>query len=161
MNTAYLLLGTNLGERKQNLFSAISFLEKKVGSILKRSSIYETEPWGKKNQSDFLNMAVEIYTHLSANALLAAILSIEKQMGRERSEKWGERIIDIDILLFNQEVISEPNLTVPHPFLHERKFTLVPLNEIIPGFLHPVLQKTVAALLEICNDKGKIYPVNP
>lgn len=160
MNTAYLLLGTNLGERSKNLLNAISYLEQSVGTITKKSSVYETEPWGKREQNDFLNMAVEIQIEFSVKELLGNILSIEKLMGRERKEKWDERIIDIDILFFNDEVIAEENLTVPHPFLHQRKFTLVPLNEIASLFFHPVLKKTIQELLKQCKDDGEVDVTN-
>jgi 2-amino-4-hydroxy-6-hydroxymethyldihydropteridine diphosphokinase len=114
--------------------------------IVKSSSYYHTRPWGKTDQADFINAVVQVETELTPRELLELCLAIEKQMGRIRDEKWGPRIIDIDILCYGTQVLQEPNLTIPHPYLHERAFVLVPLNEIAPDYVHPVLQQRVAEL---------------
>lgn len=153
MNTAYLLLGSNIGNRENYLLQAAELIEKKIGKITSASSLYNTSAWGNENQNDFLNQAVRIKTNFSAEEVLKIILSIEKELGRERNTKWAARIIDIDILFFNQEIISSKDLTIPHPYLHERRFALIPINEIDPNFIHPILNKTVRILLEKCPDK--------
>ena len=149
-----LLLGTNLGKREENLQKAIELLEKQVGKLTKLSAIYETEPWGVSNQPNYLNQIVEIETALSPQKLLEQTQKIEKTLGRFRREKWEARPIDIDILYFGQQIINLPKLIVPHPFLQERRFTLIPLVAIVPDFIHPVLKKNQQELLEICLDEG-------
>src|SRR5438270_16252 len=141
MNHAVLSLGSNIGERKENLKQAREYLVKAGCLIKKESSVYETEPWGKKDQPFFFNEVIEIETTLNAFELMFLILQIEKQMGRERKEKWEPRIIDIDILFFNDEIIQAEHLTIPHPYLHVRDFVLMPLKEILPDFIHPVFKK--------------------
>jgi 2-amino-4-hydroxy-6-hydroxymethyldihydropteridine diphosphokinase len=153
MNTAYLLIGGNLGDRKKNLEEARELLEQHCGNISTASSIYETAPWGKPDQPNFLNQAFELKTELKARQLIRRILKVEKMMGRERKDKYGPRSIDIDILLFNDEIHKYPLLTVPHPELQNRRFALLPLSEIAPGKKHPVLNKTMIELLESCPDK--------
>jgi len=148
MNRAVLGLGSNIGDRKKNLETARQLLSDNGCLLLKKSSVYETEPWGNRDQPAFYNQVVEIETTLNAPALMALILEIEKQMGRVRKEKWEPRVIDIDILFFNDEIIHSENLTVPHPRLHERKFVLAPLKEILPDYVHPVLKKTVSEILD-------------
>src|SRR2546421_5689263 len=143
MNIAFLLIGGNIGNREENLGKARGLLEKYCGKIIRLSSIYETAAWGKTDQPAFLNQALEIETSLTAKDLLEKNLEIEKLMGRRRNEKYGPRIIDIDILLFNDEVHDEPFLKIPHPELQNRRFALIPLNEIDPGLYHPVLKKTI------------------
>jgi len=146
MNTIFLLLGSNLGDRKLLLQQAIKHIEAGVGPIIKKSSVYETQSWGKTDLPDYLNQVIIAETELSEQKTLQTILNIELLMGRVREEKWGARIIDIDILFYNSEVIDEPGLHIPHPELHKRRFTLEPLAEIAPTFIHPVLNKTILQL---------------
>jgi len=146
MNVIFLLLGSNLGNRKQFLDEAISLISAKIGTVTKRSSIYETQSWGKSDLPDYLNQVVVIESNLTAREVLNGILAIEKQLGRVREEKWGSRTIDIDILFYNSDIINDPDLQVPHPQLHNRGFTLAPLAEIAPKFEHPVLKENILQL---------------
>ena len=156
MSTAHLLIGGNLGDRKQNLLSAISLINELCGTLTSSSSIYETEAWGKTDQPSFLNQALEISTSLNARQLLRKILKIEKEMGRVRKEKLGPRIIDIDILFFEDEIHDLRFLKIPHPEMQNRRFVLVPLSEINSTLQHPVLKKTIAELLEECPDNLEV-----
>ena len=153
MRTAYLLIGGNLGNRKENLSKAVSLINEQCGPLTRSSSIYETEAWGNTDQPSFLNQALEISTSLNARQLIRKVLKIEEVMGRVRKEKLGPRIIDIDILLFNDEVINEEGLIVPHPQMQNRRFVLEPLNEIAADMMHPVLHKNISQLLAECTDK--------
>jgi 2-amino-4-hydroxy-6-hydroxymethyldihydropteridine diphosphokinase len=152
MNYAYLLTGANLGKREEQLAFAANLLRERCGTIIDRSSLYETAPWGKTDQPNFLNQALVIETDLSARETLNLILSIENLMGRDRTEKNGPRIIDVDILFFNHQIIREPGLVIPHPEMANRRFVLEPLNEIAPAFIHPVSYKPVSQLLMECGD---------
>lgn len=131
MEGVYIGLGTNLGDRHLNLGNAINLIGNQIGKVLKQSSIHETKAWGNTNQPDFLNMVIRIETELTPELLLEKCLSIEKEIGRVREEKWGPRIIDIDILYYNDLIIDNENLKIPHPFINEREFVLKPLTEII------------------------------
>lgn len=153
MNTAYLLTGGNLGDREKNLAAAKEHIHLQCGKIISASALYETAAWGKTDQPPFLNQALEIQTALNARQLMRRILKVEKLMGRERKEKYGPRVIDIDILLFNNERHNYPLLKLPHPEMQNRRFALLPLAEIAPGIVHPVLNKTIKKLLDECADE--------
>lgn len=157
MTKTYLSLGSNIGNRQENLAIAIAEIEKTIGAVLRLSPIYETESWGFDSYY-FLNQVVEVSTSLDPHTLLSQCLETEKQMGRIRTNQEGylPRIIDIDILLYDDLVLEERNLIIPHPRIKERKFILIPLNDIIPNYLHPVLQKTISQLLKDCRDGGEV-----
>jgi 2-amino-4-hydroxy-6-hydroxymethyldihydropteridine diphosphokinase len=156
MTNVYLLIGSNVGNREKNLEKAIDEIEKGIGAIDKKSKIYSTEPWGEKDQDDFLNQALSIKSKLKPKAILKKIAEIEKKIGREETFKWGPREIDIDILFYGDELISEIDLTVPHPFLHERRFTLIPLSEIAPELYHPIIGASIIDLLVECEDQSEV-----
>ena len=153
MNKTYLLLGSNMGNSKIQLLRAIAFIEKKIGSIIRRSSLYSTAAWGNTNQPDFLNQVIVVETKRTAVETMQVILAIEKKMGRVRTVKNAPRIIDIDILFFNKEIIDEADLQVPHPQIQNRRFVLTPLNELSPNFKHPVRKRSVHYLFIHCPDK--------
>jgi 2-amino-4-hydroxy-6-hydroxymethyldihydropteridine diphosphokinase len=148
----FLLTGSNLGDRLSNLVKCAELIEQQAGHIVKRSSVYETAPWGKTDQDHFLNQALELESALQPQELLTACLAIEKKIGRVRDEKWGSRTIDIDIIYFNDQVIDSDDLKIPHPRIAERRFVLVPICELAPEFMHPILKKTNALLLKECTD---------
>ena len=141
-----------MGQRDEQLSYAARLIEERCGNIIDRSSLYETAAWGKTDQASFLNQALVLETSLNARDLLNEILYIENLMGRDRIEKYGPRIIDIDIIFFNHQMIRENGLTIPHPEMSKRRFVLEPLNEIIPAYIHPVYYKTVTELLKQCDD---------
>lgn len=152
MNTAILLIGGNMGDRPKFLQQAAALIAARAGHILQESTMYETAPWGDVQQPDYLNQALVLETTMEAPALLDVLLEIEKEIGRVRRQKWGSRVIDIDMIFFNNEVITLPQLKVPHPQMQNRRFVLAPLQEIIPLWVHPILQLTVNQLLEACPD---------
>lgn len=152
MIDVFLLLGTNLGNRQLHLQQAIEHLRQQISEVTRVSAIYETQSWGKTDEPDYLNQVIQLQTSLPARKLLEKILAIELQMGRTREVKWGSRIIDIDILFYGDEVIDEPGLVVPHPQLHNRRFTLEPLAELSPQMIHPVLGKNILALKKDLKD---------
>ena len=156
MNKAFLLSGGNLGDRQQNLSTARTCITEQCGKIIAASSLYETAAWGNTNQTAFLNQALEISTLFNARQLIRRLLKIEKQMGRVRKEKYGPRLIDIDILLFNNETHNYHFLKLPHPEMQKRRFALLPLAEIAPDEIHPVLNKTITALLKECKDELEV-----
>lgn len=150
---AYLLLGSNLGERELLLENALQLIEQKVGPIFARSAIYETAAWGKTDQPGFLNLAIGVETLLSAENLLKTVLNIEKKLGRVRHEKWGARLIDIDIILYGEAVIAiDGLLQIPHIEMQNRRFVLQPLAEIAAEVIHPILKQSVAELFAKLND---------
>jgi 2-amino-4-hydroxy-6-hydroxymethyldihydropteridine diphosphokinase len=154
----YILLGSNLGNREQNLSLALNKISTGVGRILAQSSIYQSEPWGISQQPQFLNQVVEVNSRNDPQQVLQKLLGIETELGRERLEKWGPRTIDLDILFFNDRVIQTEKLIVPHPGLQMRRFALVPLCEIAPNFFHPLLEKTCQQILKECTDSLKVSP---
>ncbi len=152
MNKAYLLIGGNEGDSLNFLKQAREYISVLLGEIVGQSAIYETAAWGKTNQPNFLNQVLLIETSLAAEVLMSNILIIEKKMGRVRNEKYGARTIDIDILFYNEEIINLPDLKIPHPEIQNRKFALVPMNEIASLFVHPVFKKNIQTLLNECGD---------
>jgi deoxyguanosine kinase len=162
MNTAFLCLGGNLGNRLDNLEKAISLITKKAGTITKISGFYETQAWGSNSVLNYLNVCLKIKTGLNAATLMKTLLVIEKTMGRKRSiDQNANRIIDIDILLFNNDISESKILCIPHPRMHLRRFVLVPLAEIAAEEKHPVLKKSINSLLKHCNDHLTVKPYQP
>ncbi len=159
MNVTYLLLGSNMGDSKKQLLQAKKNIQQQIGNITRESNLYSTAAWGNTNQPDFLNQVIVVETNFTAIQTMEAILAIEKKMGRIRNKKNDPRIIDIDILFFNKEIIDTVHLTVPHPQLQHRNFVLIPLNELSPNFKHPVLHKTIHQLLRISADKLTVHKI--
>lgn len=158
---AYLLLGTNLGDRLENLKNAISHVEEEVGTVFSKSSIYETEAWGKTDQPGFLNQAIAVKSNMLPLQLLQTLLTIEQKMGRVRLERWGERLIDIDLIFYGDMVLTEAKvLQLPHPEMHNRRFVLEPLNEIAENFIHPVFKEKVSSILANLTDKLTVQKYN-
>lgn len=157
MPIVYLALGTNLGDRLANLRTAVDALPPGA-AVLKKSRVYETPPWGYEDQPAFLNMVLQGETQLAPEALLKHVKDLEAKLGREASFRWGPRLIDIDILFYDDLVLDTPTLTIPHPRLQERAFVLVPLAEIAPDLMHPRLKKTVRQLTSSVDRTG-IEPV--
>jgi len=157
MNRLFLLLGGNLGNKSVIFKEAHNTLQIKLGKIIKKSSIYETEPWGFKAKDNFWNQALIIETSLPPKEILKITKETETELGRIRGEKrYTSRTIDIDILFFGNMIINEPNLEIPHPRIINRRFVLVPLSEIAPYLIHPVFKKTINELLEECSDTLKV-----
>jgi 2-amino-4-hydroxy-6-hydroxymethyldihydropteridine diphosphokinase len=152
MNRIYLLLGSNMGNSRQQLITAIKLINKKIGKVTRQSNLYVTAAWGNTNQPDFLNQVIIVESKLAPLQAMQTILGIEEEMGRVRTVKNAPRIIDIDILFYNKEVIEEKILNVPHPQIPNRRFVLIPLNELSPNFKHPVFQQSIHHLLQICKD---------
>ena len=156
MNTVYLQLGSNIGERDQLISKAVDTIHERIGSVNVRSQVYESTPWRVDGQANYLNQIIEVKTLFSAKETLALILKIETELGRVRLEKWGERLIDIDIIFFNNDIIETSILCIPHKHMHERNFVLAPLSEIAPNFIHPKYNKTVMELFNESKDTEKI-----
>ncbi|MGV3561166.1 2-amino-4-hydroxy-6-hydroxymethyldihydropteridine diphosphokinase [Larkinella arboricola] len=159
--TVFLLLGANLGDRAATLQQAMEQLNVDVGPVLQQSARYETAAWGVTDQPAFLNQVLKVLSVFPPEEILQKTQAIENRLGRVRREKWGSRVIDIDLLYVNDLILQQETLTIPHPFLHERRFTLVPLAEIAPDFVHPVLHKTQEQLLAECRDTGEVRKWTP
>lgn len=161
MKKVFIGLGSNLGDREKKLDEAKIRIEATIGKIIAASSLYQTEPWGFKSENDFLNMVICAETNLIPSGLLGRILMIESQMGRIRCEdQFSSREIDIDILLYDNEIINEGSVKIPHPRMPERRFVLVPLCEIGSEIVHPVMNQTIESLLKSCKDSSRVtrYP---
>ena len=156
MNKAFLSLGSNEGNRLEWFKKALELIDANCGDLVRKSSIYETAAWGITDQPSFLNMVVIIETVKTPAELLTEILKTETMLGRERTIKWGPRRIDIDILFYNDEILELPGLIIPHPYLQDRRFTLTPLVELAPDYVHPKLHKTMTELLADCQDKLEV-----
>lgn len=156
INQVYLGLGSNLGNRQENLDLACHRISESIGAIVAQSGIYETAAWGLTEQNDFLNQVICVATDFKPSEVLALILAVEQSMGRIREVKWGARIIDIDILYYNDAIIKLDNLTIPHPFIQDRRFVLTPLAEVAPDFVHPIIHQTNASLLANCADNSEV-----
>ncbi|KJS04822.1 MAG: hypothetical protein VR77_10570 [Flavobacteriales bacterium BRH_c54] len=156
-NQLILSLGGNQGDIKKTFLSAKNNIAQEIGTIVKESSIYQTQAWGVENQPDFLNQVIVVETKLSPITILEKCLVIEMELGRKRMKRWGERTIDIDLLFFNSEIIQTENLQIPHPKISERNFILHPLAEIIPEFIHPILNKSISQLKIDCTDSLKVF----
>ena len=155
-HTIILHLGSNMGDRKQNLWIGFRGIDQNIGKIVSASKIYNTEPWGKEDQEDYLNAAVQLTSDLPPEEVLKQSREIEMEAGSTEKEKWGKRILDIDLLFYDDRVIQEENLKVPHPFVHKRNFVLVPLMDIIPFYRHPQLNRTIEELYLSCRDPLKV-----
>lgn len=157
MNHVYLLLGSNIGEKEKHLQTAYDFIQSDIGAILKASSIYQTAAWGNEDQDDFMNQVLYCTSPLEAMEVLHKALNIERQMGRQRITKNEPRIIDIDILFFNSDIIQNETLIVPHPLIHARRFVLTPLQELSPDYLHPIWELSIKQMLDQCTDPLPVY----
>jgi len=157
MSKVFLGIGTNIGDREHNLREATEKIEEHIGIVLRSSSVYETAPWGFIAENDFLNMVVLVETIHSPSELLKRLLMVESLLGRSRNaERYSSRTIDIDILLYEDQIIEADGLSIPHPLMHERKFVLEPICELVPDLIHPVLKKSMSVLLEVCRDRSRI-----
>ena len=152
MNIVFLQLGSNLGDRVLLLKDAITAIENRVGDVVEFSKVYESAPWRVEGQENYLNQILKVRTALLPDEVLSIVLDIEKQLGRIRLERWGERLIDIDIIFYNDSIIETPDLCIPHKHLHERMFVLAPLHNIAPEMVHPKYNKTIEELLNMCTD---------
>jgi 2-amino-4-hydroxy-6-hydroxymethyldihydropteridine diphosphokinase len=159
MNNVYLLIGGNMSDRMAMLKKAAHAIEKQCGNIHAYSSVYRTAAWGYTDQPDFYNQCLHLQTDLSASELMNTLLQIESELGRVRTEKMGPRYIDIDILLFNDAILDEDKLEIPHPRLHLRRFALIPLTELAPNLIHPILHKTTQQLLADCTDELDVHKI--
>ena len=159
MKGIYLLLGSNLGDSRRKISDAIQNLELSLGRVIKSSSVYATKPWGIEDQPDYLNQVLEIDSKHGPEKILEVINEIEEQLGRVRHIKWHSRIIDIDILYYGAQVIQLKDLIIPHTEIENRNFVLIPMAEIAPNFVHPVLLMTQKELLSACKDNLEVKKI--
>ena len=159
MANLILHLGSNMGRREAHLAAAREAVSGQIGPILSTSPIFETAAWGQPDQASFLNQALWVETSLPPQDALEAVLRIERAMGRVRQYKWGPRLIDIDLIFYDDLILESPTLIIPHPWMQNRRFVLAPLAELIPAWVHPVFQKTVAELLAECGDEGEVRKI--
>ncbi len=163
MSVVYFSLGSNEGNRFSFLQQAIQYIEQRIGAIEKVSSFYETEPWGFKDETPFINQVIKVTTELSASKILERALLIEKLLGRQRiktNQRYSRRTLDIDILFIDDKIINNESLTVPHEHLHKRRFVLEPLCEIAPSFIHPSFHQSIADLNNLCEDNTDVKKLN-
>lgn len=156
----YLGLGSNVGDRAENLRSAARLIEKNVGKIARKSHFYETQPWGKTDQDPFYNQVIMVNTTLEPRDVLEKLSRIERELGRERKEKWGPRVIDLDILFYGKWVVRDKGLEIPHPEIQNRAFVLVPMMEIAGDFEHPVLHTAIDELYMDCKDESVVVDLD-
>ena len=152
MNIVFLQLGSNIGCREDYMQKAIANIQKCIGKICVFSNIYESTPWRVNGQNNYLNQVIKLESNMSASSILHEVLEIEKRMGRIRLERWGERIIDIDILFYNDDIIETESLCIPHKHIQDRLFVLKPLLEIAPDFIHPIYKLSIKDLFIQCLD---------
>lgn len=157
MKTVFLLTGSNLGDRAAHLNQAARLITHRVGEVQATSGVYQTAPWGQQDQPEYLNQVLQVSTHLEAIQVLDTTQQIEEEMGRTRTQKWGPRLIDIDLLYMETICMQTERLTLPHPHIADRRFVLVPLCELAPVFVHPLLGQTNAELLAQCPDSLPVY----
>lgn len=158
MDKIFLLLGTNRGDRTRNLRAALAELRRNGIAIVKKSRVYQTRPWGKTDQPDFLNLALRVKTSLEPSELLQTLKGIERKMGRKKGPKWGSRLIDIDILFYDKRIMRTANLSIPHPYFEQRSFAIVPMAELAPNFVDPINAKKMKEYLpEIEHEGVEVY----
>lgn len=157
MKTTFIGVGSNLGRRDVLIGQAREWTGHELGKLTKSSGLYETSPWGNPDQPNYLNQVWELQTGLNPFQLLEQLLNLEKRAQRERREKWGARTLDLDLLFYEDYQIRTEELTLPHPFIQERNFVLIPMAEIAPDWVHPVLGKTISALASACQDQEPVW----